>query len=284
MKEIATTILRNFVRAFGVLALFAFATVSSTSAKTITKPFEIGAGTAQPRSQFRTFAVPCGTRMTTSVTYSRSGDAGANNDVPLFIEVRKPGATEEEDGPVATVQENLTATRVPKTANLPAAVSDRGGCSIPWRVRVRHDAAGPAPNVVSGNITVSFVTPTIQINVAGGLFALKGDKSVTKNVGDSQGMSQGTVVITGTWNHSVLGAVGPLSVELALSLIDPSGTVVKSASGVSSNEIREEYPKLKLTHRITDCTPGQWKLKITNMRSWDAMNIDVTVKFTPDCP
>jgi hypothetical protein len=117
---------------------------------------------------------------------------------------------------------------------------------------------------VSGNITVSFVTPTSQIDVEGGLFDLERGKSVTKNVGDSNGISQGIVVITGNWNHSVFGVQGPNAVRLKFQLIDPSGNLVNTDEGFSANELRD-LPKLKLTYRLADCTPGQWKLKITNV-------------------
>jgi hypothetical protein len=270
-------------RVLWFLALLGFGTITSVSADTVTKPFEIGAGSAQPHSHFRTFTVPCGTRMTASVTLSRAGAAGADNDVPVFIEVRKPGATVDEDGAVGAVLENVKATRVPKTVSLPGATSALGGCSIPWRVRIKHDATGPAPNVVSGDITVSCVTPTSIINVAGGSIALKRSESTTRNIGDSQGMSQGTIVISGMWNHSILGVVGPNPVKLGIQVIDPSGQIVASATGYSNNEFRAE-PRLKLVHQVKECAPGQWKLKITNVdNADDAMNIDLAVKLTREC-
>ncbi|MFN2511020.1 MAG: hypothetical protein ABR568_06190 [Pyrinomonadaceae bacterium] len=275
---------RNLGRVLGVPALCLIAMVSMASAETITKSFEIGLGTSQPRSHFRTFTLPCRTRMVASITYSRSGAAGANNDVPIFIEVRKPGATAEEDGAVASVKENLTATRVPKTTNLAGAVSDSGGCSIPWRVRVTHDADGPAPNAVSGNITASFSMPTSRIYVAGGLSSLNRGESVTRNVGDSNGIGQGTLVITGKWNNSVLGVTGPNPVKLKFEFTDPNGNHVAVGEGFSANEIRD-LPKLRLTYRIEDCPPAQWKLKITNVDNQDdAKDIDAIVNFTPDCP
>jgi hypothetical protein len=151
-------------------------------------------------------------------------------------------------------------------------------------VRVKHDASGPAPVVVSGNITVSFSTSTIGINVAGGPFSLIRDQATTKNVGDANGVGQGTVVISGTWNHSVLGVTGPNPVKLKFELFDSSGQRVGVAEGYPNNEIRD-LAKLRLTTRLPDCATGQWKLKTTNIDTQDdAKDIDVIVHFTPDCP
>lgn len=282
MKWLNNVALHLF-QACGVMFLGLGFTVSTALAETITKPFEIGTSTSGS-SHFRTFTLPCRTRMTASVTYARAGAAGEGNDVPIFIEVREPATTAEGEGSALAVKEGLTATRTPKTANLTGVTSSRSGCSIPWRVRVKHDASGPAPVAVTGTITVSFNTNTIGINVAGGPFSLLRDQSITKNVGDSNGIGQGTVVISGTWNHSVLGVTGPNPVKLKFELFDSSGQRVGVSEGYPNNEIRD-LPKLRLTVRLPDCATGQWKVKTTNIDPQDdAKDIDVIVHFTSDCP
>lgn len=276
-------VLVHLFQVCGVIFLGLVFTVSTALAETITKSFEIGTSTSGS-SNFRTFTLPCRTRMTASVTYSRAGAAGESNDVPIFVEVREPATTAEEEGAVLAVKEGLTATRTPKTANLTGVTSSRSGCAIPWRVRVKHDASGPAPVAVTGAITVSFNTTTIGINVAGGPFSLLRDKSTTKNVGDANGIGQGTVVISGAWNHSVLGVTGPNPVKLKFELFDSSGQRIGVSEGYPNNEIRD-LPKLRLTVRLPDCATGQWKLKATNIDSQDdAKDIDAIVHFTPDCP
>lgn len=281
MKRL-NNLLTHLFQVCGVMFLGCVFTVSTALAETITKSFEIGTST-YGSSNFRTFTLPCRTRMTASVTYSRAGAAGESNDVPIFIEVREPASTAEGEGAVLAVKEGLTATRTPKTTNLTGVTSSRSGCSIPWRVRVKHDASGPAPVAVTGTITVSFNTTTIGINVAGGPFSLLHDKSTTKNVGDSDGIGQGTVVITGTWKHSILGVTGPNAIKLKIELIDPTGRATAVAEGFSSNEIRD-VTKLRLTHRIPDCPSGQWKLRISGDETDDAKDIDILVRLTPDCP
>ena len=270
------------LKRFFITLIFVFCSISSAPAETITKSFEIGTS-ATPSSNYRTFSLPCRTRMVASVTYSRSGPAGSENDVPIFVEVREPATTADGEGAVVSVREGLTATRTPKSINLPAATSSRSGCSIPWRVRVKHDATGPAPHTVTGNIVVSFNPATVRVGVAGTPFSLAHDKSVTKNVGDSNGIGQGTVVITGSWNHSIFGVTGPNAVKLKIQLIDPAGDAMAFAEGYPSNEFRD-VQKLRLTHRIPDCSSGQWKLRISGDERDDAKDIDIVVHFTPDCP
>lgn len=270
------------LRRFFIALIFLFCSISSSSAETITKSFEIGTSTT-PSSNYRTFAMPCRTRMVASVTFSRAGAAGSTNDVPIFVEVREPGTTADEEGPVVSVREGLIATRTPKTVNLPAATSSRSGCAFPWRVRVKHDAAGPAPVVVSGNITVSFNNPTTRIDVAGSTFGVIHNQSVTKNIGDLNSLGQGLLVITGTWNHSVFGVTGPLPVELEFELIDPNGNFGGRAKGYSSNETND-LTKLRLTRRIKDCVPGQWKIIVKGHYLDDVKDVDVIVHFTLDCP
>ena len=265
-----------------LIALVFLVRSTTAYADTITKSFEIGTS-ATPSSNYRTFTLPCRTRMVASVTYSRAGAAGESNDVPLFVEVREPATTPDGEGAVVAVREGLVATRTFKTINLNGVTSDRSGCSIPWRVRVKHDSSGPAPVVVSGNITVSFNPPTSRIDIAGGPFSLLHGQSTTKNVGGSNGLGQGVVVIKGTWKHSILGATGPNAIKLHIELIDPSGRTVSFAEGYSSDEFRD-LQKLKLTHRIADCLSGQWKLRVIGEVHDDVKEIDIIVNFTPDCP
>lgn len=278
--------LRTTLRRVTFLPIIALISLFCNSAEalgeTITKSFEIGTSTT-PASNYRTFALPCRTRMVASVTYSRAGAAGESNDVPIFIEVREPGTTSDTEGRVVAVREGLRATRIPKTTTLPAATSELSGCLNPWRVRVKHDATGPAPLVVSGNISVSFTTPTTRIDVADGPFTLIHNREVTKNFGDANGFGQGTLVITGTWNHSVFGATGPLPVELEFELRDPNGGFRGRAKGYSSSETND-LPKLRLTYRVKDCNPGQWKIIVRGHYLDDVKDVDVIVNFTPDCP
>lgn len=279
-SKITSKIMALALAVFGVLSIAA----TSTFAKSITKSFEIGAGTAHSHSHYRTFAVPCGLDVTASVKYLRKGDAGASNDVPIIIELRQPGETDSEDGPVAE-QEQVTATRNQQTAALGGQESNRG-CSLPWRVRVKYANAGEAPFAVYGDITVTFNDASKSISVEGGLISLLKGNNVTKKIGNSSGFGHGVIEITGTWLHSLGNLVpGPNPVKLKFQLIDPDGNTVETESGFSSNDINPAAtPKFKLTYRVTSCKSGQWKIKITNNTNDDTMNIDPKVKFKPDCP
>lgn len=284
MKKFATTTLVNSVRTLGVLALFAFTMVGTSNAASITKSFEIGEGTGQSQSHFRTFVVPCGLDVTAKVTFSRLGDPGVANDVPIIIELRKPGATAEEDGPIAAQVNNINATRTEQNRTLSGTESNRG-CTIPWRVRVKHNGSGAAPNAVKGNITVTFNDAPKSLNVEGGLISLNKGISVTKNLAGSGGLDQGIVEITANWNHAIGPVPGPLPVKLKFELLPPnSNQSVRTVEAYSSNEARSGLTRFKLTYQVTEHTPGQWRIRITNNTNDDTMNIDPKVKFTPDCP
>jgi hypothetical protein len=288
MKEIATTILENVGRAFGLLAMFAFAAVSVVPGADITKTFEFGAGTANSVSNKRTFPVPCGQRVTAVVKYYRLGDVGAQFDVPILIELREPGATAEEEDP-AFETKSATAKRTEQTATLVRPPRNDRGCNLPWVVRVRP-SSGQSPVAIKGSITVTYDSSARNLEVEGGYISLNKGNSVTKNVGFPSGLVQGRVVVTATWLHAIGPIPGPLPVKLKFELIDPNGTVVASHEGYPNNEISPccSNKKMKITYQVTSCITtgisGQWKVRITNNTSDDTMNIDTTIRHTPDCP
>jgi len=288
MKNIDTTILRSLGRVLGVLALCSFATVGAAYAAEITKPFEFGAGTANSVSNKRTFPVPCGQRVTAVVKYYRLGDVGAEFDVPIAIELREPGATAQEEGPAFDTK-SATAKRTEQTATLVRAPSRDRGCNLPWVVRVRP-SSGQSPVAIKGSITVTYDSAARNLEVEGGYISLNKGNSVTKNVGFPSGLVQGRVVVTATWLHAIGPIPGPLPVKLKFELIDPNGTVVASNEGYPNNEISPccSNKKMKITYQVTSCITtgisGQWKIRITNNTSDDTMNIDTTIRHTPDCP
>ena len=273
----------NIGRVFGLIALFAVASVSSVFAESITKTFEFGAGTANSFSNKRTFSVPCDRSVSAAVEHYRLGDVGAANDVPIIIELKKPGATADEEGPIADTQ-NATTTRTKQTATVTGTESSRG-CSLPWIVRVKP-ASGQSSVAIKGTIVLTYSSAVKDISVEGGLISLNKGNSVTKNIGGSGGLDQGRVVVTATWLHAIGPVPGPLPVKLKFELINPSGTVVASDTGYSNAEINPccSGNKMKITFQVTTCVSGQWKIRITNNTNDDTMNIDPKVRFTPDCP
>jgi hypothetical protein len=270
----------NIGRVFGLTVIFAAAMVSTAFAESITKTFEFGAGTANSISNKRTFSVPCGVSVSAVVEHYRLGDVGAENDVLIVIELKKPGATADEEGTVADTQ-NATAKRTKQTATVTGTESNRG-CSLPWIVRVKP-ANGQSQFAIKGSIVLTYSSAVKNISVEGGLISLNKGNSVTKNIGGAGGLEQGTITVTANWNHAIGPVPGPLPVKLKFELISPDG-VVKTVSAYSSNEARSDLTKFKLTHQVTDCASGQWKIRITNNTNDDTMNIDPKVKFTPDCP
>ena len=286
-KSIASTLATLMV--LSVFGLFGFV-AQTTSAATTTKTFEVGPGTANTTSNFRTFAVPCGQSVTVNVKFYRLGDPGAQNDVPLIIELRKPGASDSQDGALAASQ-NVTAYRTddPNSThrqitqngvNLSGSASDQS-CAIPWRVRVKR-ADGAPENAAKGEISLTYSSGSSSINVEGNLISLNKGNSVTKDLGGSSGLKEGKIVITANWNHAIGVVPGPLPVLLKFELKDPTGTTVKSVTAYSSNQIGAT-PQFRLEYPVPTCKPGQWKLKITNNTNDDTMNIDPKVSFIPAC-
>ena len=273
----------NIGRVFGLTVLFAAAMVSTAFAESITKTFEFGAGTANSNSNKRTFSVPCGLGVSAAVEHYRLGDVGAANDVPIIIELKKPGATADEEGAVADTQ-NATAKRAKQTATVTGTESNRG-CSLPWIVRVKP-ASGQSSVAIKGSIVLTYSSAVNNISVEGGLISLNKGNTVTKNIGGSGGLDQGTVVVTANWLHAIGPVPGPLPVRLKFELINPNGQVVDSDTGYSNGEINPccSGNKMKITFRVATCVSGQWKIRITNNTNDDTMNIDPKVRLTPDCP
>lgn len=285
MKKIVTAILRNFGRLLGVLALCSFAAAGTAFAGTITKTFEFGPGTPYTRSNVRTFPVLC--RKAVAVTVKVQTLGAAPGLVPITIELREPDTAPGQEGPLVEAK-NITARTLEQTVTLSGPFKNRG-CSLPWRVRVSHANEGTAPFLTTGTIKVDFDSAGRNINPE--MTSLYSGNSTTKNLGSTGGLEEGGIVITGKWQHWIglggIGGQGPLAVRLRFELIDPSGTVVKTADGFSSDEARSEstHPKLKLIYQVTNCTPGQWKLKITNLSGLNDVNyVQSKATFTPDCP
>lgn len=126
----------------------------------ITKTFEFGPGTDSSMSSKRTFAVPCEWKVTAIVNLKRDGDSSSfdpQNDVPVVIELRSPGASAGEEGPIEQTKP-VTATKSLQWNLLWGAKNERG-CDLVWIVRVRPKT-GQSPQRISGSISVSFDEPT----------------------------------------------------------------------------------------------------------------------------
>jgi hypothetical protein len=230
-------------------------------AESTTKAFEIGPGTAFGTSNKRNFYVPGCHPIGVTVKYQRAGDVGTTNDVPIVIEVRHPGSTAESEGPVVA-SKNDNASRSEKTATFQPPQSEKS-CSNPWAIRVRSASGTPA-YAVTGTITVAYNSGNYAVAVENaGSVNLDSGNTVTLNLGDSNGIPQGMITITGDWYHNL----GVLPIRMRFELIAPNGTVVASDSGYSRNEINPccSGNKLKVEYRVTACIKGQWKLRVKNI-------------------
>lgn len=284
MKKLAATILRTFGRGFGVLALFVFATVGTASPDNISKTFEFGAGTAYPRSATRAFSIPCGTLggVAAVVNFQRLGRAEPSNDVPIRIEFREPDTEPGHEGLIMIRTATAKTTEQTTTLNRP---ENNRGCNLPWYVTVRYANEDTAPFRIFGTIRLNWDGRVrgIAVGATGSTRINKGDsRRITLEY--SGGLPQGIVQITGVWHHQALLA-GPNPIKLKFELIDPNGTVVKTAEGYSTDESGSALPKLKLIYQVPNCFPGQWILRISNAESnSDALVEKPAATLTPDCP
>lgn len=289
MKELSATSFDPLVRGLAVVASCMFAIVGIVFASSISKTFEFGEGMPQSRSIVRTFPVPCGTLGVAAVVkFQRLGPDGANNDVPITIELREPDTAADQEGPIV-VTKHASAKKTEQTVTLASGRSNRG-CSLPWRVRVRHDNEGAAPFRTFGSIRLDFDGRLRSISVAKDCYCIFGrlDKHSSNkyNVGNVLGLEQGIIEITANWRH-IIGTdllPGPNPVKLKWELIDPNGVAVKTVEAYSSNEARSELTRFKLLYQVTKCVTGQWKLKVTNSTNDDAAVDDPKAELLPGCP
>jgi hypothetical protein len=273
--------LKNLRWVGGLLILLTVVTVGPAFAETITKSFEFGAGTANPISHKRNFYVPCQVNVTVSIEVYRLGGEVEQKSYSAAFELLAPGAG---DGEHSDFRSRVIYPE-PQIITLNGAKTNRG-CSLPWAVRAKPQTGDPPSSVaIIGTISFSYNSNSRNIDVEGSLISLNKGNSVTKNVGSSSGFGHGDIVITANWNHAIGPVIGPNPVRLKFELINPSGTVVRTVSAYSSNEMRSDLEKFRLTYQVPDCEGlGQWKLRITNNSDDDTMNIDPKVQFKPDCP
>ncbi len=288
MRAASTTVFRNLIRVFGVLPLFGLATVSSVFADSITKSFEIGSGTPQLRSHVRTFPVPCGLEVVPIVKVRRLGADGSQHDIPIKIELRAPDTALGQEGPIIETK-SANAKKTEQSFTLARQPRSARGCSLPWRVRVKHDDDGPAPSPTFGTIRFDFNGALRGISLQYDSYALgvmRKGTSIQFKVGKFLGLEQGIIDITANWRHILATdlVTGPNPVRLKWELINPNGTVVKTITAYSSNEARNELPKFKLVYQVTSCVVGQWKLRVTNNTNDDAAVDYKKAELVPGCP
>jgi hypothetical protein len=264
------------------ITLFALGFVCTASASNISKTFELGPGTQNSRSVYRTYGAPCGRQVAAVVKYKRLGPAGASNDIPLVIELREPETAGGAEGAIVETR-SVKAQTTEQTAPtiFSAAGGSSRGCSQPWRIRVRYALDGTPPFAVSGTARLDYDGRDETIT-AGTLGHVYKDLQHSTNLGTSAGLKQGRLVISAGWYHSFgNGPPLPGDVKMKYELINPSGTVVKTAEGFDSNA--GPAPKFQLVYDVPSCVPGQWKLRMRALTSDDVVVTSVTAKLTPGC-
>src|SRR5688500_5205739 len=137
--------MRNITR-FWIFALFGLFGLSGTvTADNVSKTFEFGEGSAQTRSIVRIFPISCNKAVVAVVKFQRLGSAGEGNDIPIIIELREPDTAPDQEGPIVQTESGMAKT-TEQTITFSTAHGRSRGCSLPWRVRVKHANDGPAPS------------------------------------------------------------------------------------------------------------------------------------------
>lgn len=272
--------MKNQVHYIPMAALIVAILALNVFAETSTKTFEIGPGTAYATSNFRNFYVPGCQPIGVTVKYKRSGETGSSNDIPIVIEVRHPGANADTEGPIVA-SKNDTATRSEKTAGFTPSRSD-ANCSNPWKIRVRSASGTPA-FAVTGTITIAYNSGNYAVTVDNaGFINLNSGNTVTVNLGDSNGLPQGLITVTGEWFHNL----GVMPIRMKIEILDPNGNVVATDTGYSGLEVNPccSGNKLRIEYRITNCKKGQWKLRIKNVsEGHDAIRVKPVVMKNANC-
>lgn len=274
--------MRNIIKFWTLTLIGLFGLSGTVIADNVTKTFEFGSGSAQTRSIVRTFPISCNKAVVAVVKFQRLGPEGGGNDIPIIIELREPDTAADQEGSVVQTESGM-AKITEQSVTFNTASGRPRGCSLPWRVRIRHANDGTAPSRVFGTIRLDFGDKFSGVEVESvGSVQKQGAKIVSIKAFD---IKQGKVEITANWYHFVgsIYAIGPNPIKLKIRLVDPNGTVRKTVEAYSSDELRSELPKFKLTYQVVDCLTGQWKVEVINDTNDDARFKDINIKFTLDC-
>jgi hypothetical protein len=241
--------------------------------------FSRNSGAWSPGYIDRSVVAPCHAEVSIKLSGARYDHY--DSDIAITIEFRAPGVALQSPPTHTRVFMSKLEDQHAETFSVPGHGS---GCGNAWQVRVKPSQVSRIETRIMGDLSLSFASVGKNISVEDAA-SLANGRSTTKNIGGSGGLHQGWVEITGTWNHSVFGAPGPLPVKLTYSLVKPNGDIAAFDTGHSNHEFNPccSGDKLKLRFRIPENINGQWKLRITNDSGQDAMTIIPKASFKPAC-
>jgi hypothetical protein len=251
------------------------------------KQFEIGPGTSQPLSHFRTFSVPA--HSTVSVAVEKLEIGAEDGSLPVIVDVHQAAGTSigssGPDGP-------LLASRI---ANAPNAgvqafqnisFSSPFGCPSSWRIRVRAGLE-PLPARVSGTIVFQFDPPgTVTLDMAGtDTQHLDPSTVATRTLRHRAGTVPADIDGTGVFRIRAKWHTDPANVlqfntfhPLTVALLRPNGSVADSQTGFSRHAPADKTPKLGFQYTVTPADValnGDWRLRITNGSPVRVVDFDI---------
>ena len=253
--------------------------LAASMASAATYTFQGFPGGWSPSFFEQTAVVPCHAGVSVKLSGSRIDHH--DSDVPITIEFRAPGISLQSPPTNIEVFQARAANTQTQSFSVPGHSS---GCGSPWRVRIVPYAGATREGKIIGDLGVSFDGSVANLNLEDAALLPNRGKT-TKNIGGSNGLHQGWIEITGTWNHSLYGVPGPMPVKLTFELLKPNGDIAAFDTGHSNHEINPccSGDKMKLRFLVRENISGQWKVRITNDSGQDAMTIIPKATFKPAC-
>lgn len=258
------------------------------------KSFEIGPGTGQPRSHFRTFSVPAHSRV--SVAVEKLEIDADNGRIPVIIDVHQATATSVgssgPDGPrLASRTANAPNGGVIAFQNV--SFTSSFGCPSSWRIRVRTGLE-PLPTRVSGIVVFQFDPPgPVTLGMAGGgTQHLDPNTTATRVLQHRPGTVPTDIDGTGTFRVRAKWHTDPADVlqfntfhPLRVALLRPDGSVAESQLGFSRHAPANRTPKIGFDYAVSAADAeltGDWRLRITNGSPVRVVDFDIDRGLDPN--
>ena len=254
--------------------------------------FEIGPGTGQHHSHYRTLSVPAHTLLGVGV------EIDTQVPVPLVVEVHQASATSVgTSGPDGPLLKDMIVTHGGLTTFENTGFHSEFGCPSTWRVRVRTLDNQPPPARIAGRIVYVGTLPKAnKLDLTGDVLDIVDHTEVARAV---KGIDNtGTVRVKAKWHTEPLDLVHFGSYQrLTVFLVRPDGTVAASENGFSQHAPADKTPKINFGYRVTAADralSGNWTLRVRNSTSVDVVDFDIergwdlnspsfTSTLTPHC-
>lgn len=260
------------------IALAGSVSLFNATASAESYTFSRNSGGWSPGSIDRSLVAPCHSAVSAKLSGARYDHY--DSDIPISIEFRAPGVS--MFSPPTHVRVFMARMEDQRFETLSVPGHD-SGCGASWKIRIVPSPTTWETRIV-GDLSLGFDKASKRLVVEDAVTLLKG-RSTLKNLGDANGIAQGWVEITGTWNQSIFGVPGPMPVKLTFELLKPDGSIAAFDSGHSNHEFNPccSNDKMKLRFLVREHLKGQWKMRVTNDSGSDAMSVVPRATLRSEC-